>query len=96
MANKQYATVKNDYEMTLNTNSEVTEVVEEGASFKLPATTYNFTKIGELGQHISAKRFVGTYFAEPLIADAAHISQYFMRLALMVAYDADMGIPAKH
>jgi len=59
MANKQYATVKNDYEMTLNANSEVIEAAEEGASFKLPFTTYNFTKIGELGQHISAKRFVG-------------------------------------
>lgn len=59
MANKQYATVKNDYEMTLNANSEVVEAAEEGASFKLPSTTYTFTKISELGQHISAKRFVG-------------------------------------
>ncbi|KAG0625162.1 hypothetical protein M758_2G032500 [Ceratodon purpureus] len=58
MANKQYATVKNDYEMTLNANSEVTEAVDEASSFKLPSTTYSFTKISELGQHISAKRFV--------------------------------------
>ena len=62
MANKQYATVKNDYEMTLNANSEVTEVVEEAANFKLPSATYDFTTIGELGQHISAKRFVGMYY----------------------------------
>lgn len=58
MANKQYATVKNDYEMTLNANSEVIEAAEEDASFKLPSTAYNFTKIGELGQHISSKKFV--------------------------------------
>lgn len=58
MANKQYATVKNDYEMTLNSNSEIVEADIESSTFKLPSATYNFTKISDLGRHISSKRFV--------------------------------------
>lgn len=65
MANKQYATVKNDYEMTLNSNSEIVEADIESSTFKLPSATYNFTKISDLGRHISSKRFVGACNTQP-------------------------------
>ncbi|OVA02158.1 OB-fold nucleic acid binding domain [Macleaya cordata] len=56
VANKQYKTVQNDYEMTLNENSEVEEVSEEGTF--IPQTVYNFVKIDELGTFVNGKQLV--------------------------------------
>ncbi|KAJ1421800.1 hypothetical protein SESBI_13438 [Sesbania bispinosa] len=51
VANKQFKTVQNDYEMTLNENSEVEEVANE-ASF-VPETKFNFVPIDQLGPHVN-------------------------------------------
>ncbi|GAU36036.1 hypothetical protein TSUD_208060 [Trifolium subterraneum] len=51
VANKQFKTVANDYEMTLNENSEVEEVPEE-AGF-VPETKFNFVPIDQLGPHVN-------------------------------------------
>ncbi|CAK9216696.1 unnamed protein product [Sphagnum troendelagicum] len=40
VANKQFSNVNNDYEMTLNANSEVEEVPEDAASIQMPAMKY--------------------------------------------------------
>ncbi|KAK7330285.1 hypothetical protein VNO77_24475 [Canavalia gladiata] len=51
VANKQFKTVQNDYEMTLNENSEVEEVARE-ASF-VPETKFNFVPIDQLGPYVN-------------------------------------------
>ncbi|XP_027333073.1 replication protein A 70 kDa DNA-binding subunit B isoform X2 [Abrus precatorius] len=51
VANKQFKTVQNDYEMTLNENSEVEEVDGE-ASF-VPETKFKFVPIDQLGPHVN-------------------------------------------
>ncbi|KAJ1421814.1 hypothetical protein SESBI_13452 [Sesbania bispinosa] len=51
VANKQFKTVQNDYEMTLNENSEVEEVANE-ASF-VPEIKFNFVPIDQLGPHVN-------------------------------------------
>eukprot|EP00250_Pteridium_aquilinum_P034781 c8088_g1_i1 orf=345-2195(-) len=53
VANKQFSTVKNDYEMTLNINSEVEEV--SGEKSKIPELCYNLVKIDELGPYVNGK-----------------------------------------
>ncbi|CAK9263348.1 unnamed protein product [Sphagnum jensenii] len=40
VANKQFSNENNDYEMTLNANSEVEEVPEDAASIQMPAMKY--------------------------------------------------------
>ncbi|RDX97660.1 Replication protein A 70 kDa DNA-binding subunit B, partial [Mucuna pruriens] len=57
VANKQFKTVQNDYEMTLNENSEVEEVASE-ASF-VPETKFNFVPIDQLGPHVNKSELVG-------------------------------------
>lgn len=57
VANKQFKTVQNDYEMTLNEYSEVEEAVNE-ASF-IPETKFNFVPIDELGPYVSGNELVG-------------------------------------
>lgn len=57
VANKQYNTVQNDYEMTLNENSEVDEVSNEAAF--IPKMKFNFVKIDMLGPHVNGKDLVG-------------------------------------
>jgi replication factor A1 len=57
VANKQFKTVANDYEMTLNENSEVEEVPEE-AGF-VPETKFNFVPIDQLGPHVNKPDLVG-------------------------------------
>lgn len=57
LANKQFKTVKNDYEMTLNENSEVEEARSEEAF--VPETKFNFVQIDQLGPYVSAKELVG-------------------------------------
>ncbi|MCL7022964.1 hypothetical protein MKW94_028869 [Papaver nudicaule] len=56
VANKQFKTVQNDYEMTLNENSEVEEVSEEGSP--IPKAVYNFVKIDELGTYVNRPELV--------------------------------------
>ncbi|CAN1312162.1 Replication protein A 70 kDa DNA-binding subunit B [Linum perenne] len=56
VANKQYKTVENDYEMTLNENSEVEEVANESAM--IPATKFNFVPIDNLGPYVNSKDLV--------------------------------------
>lgn len=57
VANKQFKTVQNDYEMTLNENSEVEEASNE-PSF-IPETKFSFTPIDELGPYINGRELVG-------------------------------------
>ncbi|KAI8026532.1 Replication protein A 70 kDa DNA-binding subunit B [Camellia lanceoleosa] len=51
VANKQFKTVQNDYEMTLNENSEVEEASNEAAF--IPETKFNFAPIDELGPYVN-------------------------------------------
>lgn len=59
VANKQFKTVQNDYEMTLNENSEVEEAANE-ASF-VPETKFNFVQIDQLGPYVNRTDLVGEY-----------------------------------
>nr|XP_043636606.1 replication protein A 70 kDa DNA-binding subunit B [Erigeron canadensis] len=56
LANKQYKTVQNDYEMTLNENSQVEEAMNEAAF--IPETKFNFVPIDQLGPYINQKELV--------------------------------------
>ncbi|GER38604.1 replication protein A 70 kDa DNA-binding subunit B [Striga asiatica] len=56
VANKQYRTVQNDYEMTLNENS-VVEEIETERTF-IPETKFNFVPIDELGPYINGRELV--------------------------------------
>ncbi|KAK4382729.1 Replication protein A DNA-binding subunit B [Sesamum angolense] len=56
VANKQFKTVQNDYEMTLNENSEVEEARNE-ATF-IPETKFNFVPIDELGPCVNGRELV--------------------------------------
>ncbi|KAH7366539.1 hypothetical protein KP509_18G083500 [Ceratopteris richardii] len=56
VANKQYSTVKNDYEMTLNVNSEVEEALDEKK--KIPEFCYNVVKIDGLGPHVNGRELI--------------------------------------
>ncbi|KAK9996254.1 hypothetical protein SO802_020940 [Lithocarpus litseifolius] len=56
LANKQFKTVKNDYEMTLNENSEVEEASNEEAF--VPETTFNFVPIDSLGPYVNGMELV--------------------------------------
>ncbi|KAL9227314.1 hypothetical protein vseg_003016 [Gypsophila vaccaria] len=56
VANKQYRTVQNDYEMTLNENSLVEEVKDEGVF--IPETKFDFVPIDQLGPYVNGKDLV--------------------------------------
>ncbi|XP_031489389.1 replication protein A 70 kDa DNA-binding subunit B [Nymphaea colorata] len=56
LANRQFKTVPNDYEMTLNENSEVEEAAGEGIS--IPEVKFNFTKIDQLSQYINGRELI--------------------------------------
>ncbi|KAH7851810.1 hypothetical protein Vadar_016752 [Vaccinium darrowii] len=56
VANKQFKTVQNDYEMTLNEYSEVEEASNE-VTF-IPETKFNFVPIDELGPYVNSKEIV--------------------------------------
>ncbi|KAK8953740.1 hypothetical protein KSP40_PGU007137 [Platanthera guangdongensis] len=56
LANKQFKTVPNDYEMTLNENSIVEEA--DGESAFIPETKYNFVKIDQLGSYVNGRELV--------------------------------------
>ena len=57
LANKQFKTVQNDYEMTLNEYSEVEEARSE--EMFIPETKFNFVPIDELGPYVNQKELVG-------------------------------------
>ncbi|CAN6717665.1 unnamed protein product [Malus baccata var. baccata] len=56
VANKQFKTVQNDYEMTLNESSEVEEASNEAAF--VPETKFNFVPVDMLGPHVNGKELV--------------------------------------
>ncbi|ESQ40742.1 hypothetical protein EUTSA_v10013014mg [Eutrema salsugineum] len=56
LANKQFKTVQNDYEMTLNENSEVEEARSE--EMFIPETKFNFVPIDELGAYVNQKELI--------------------------------------
>lgn len=56
VANKQFKTVQNDYEMTLNENSEVEEAINEQTF--IPETKFNFVQIDDLGPYVNGREFV--------------------------------------
>ncbi|CAN6470194.1 unnamed protein product [Victoria cruziana] len=56
LANKQFKTVPNDYEMTLNENSEVEEAAGEGTC--IPEAKFNFIKIDQLSQYINGRELI--------------------------------------
>ncbi|KAG8074040.1 hypothetical protein GUJ93_ZPchr0006g41366 [Zizania palustris] len=56
IANKQFKTVQNDYEMTLNDNAVVEEA--EGEAF-IPQIQYTFAKIDQLGPYVNGRELVG-------------------------------------
>ncbi|KAA8542553.1 hypothetical protein F0562_023705 [Nyssa sinensis] len=56
VANKQFKTVQNDYEMTLNENSEVEEATNEETF--IPETKFNFVPIDQLGPYVNGKEIV--------------------------------------
>ncbi|XP_052174654.1 replication protein A 70 kDa DNA-binding subunit B-like [Diospyros lotus] len=56
VANKQFKTVQNDYEMTLNENSDVEEASNEETF--IPETKFNFVPIDQLGPYVNSKELV--------------------------------------
>ncbi|XP_010483760.1 PREDICTED: replication protein A 70 kDa DNA-binding subunit D-like [Camelina sativa] len=56
LANKQFKTIQNDYEMTLNDNSEVEEASSE--EMFIPETKFNFIPIEELGMYVNQKELI--------------------------------------
>ncbi|KAI3883590.1 hypothetical protein MKX03_016272, partial [Papaver bracteatum] len=56
VANKQFKTVQNDYEMNLNENSELEEVSEEGSH--IPKEIFNFVKIDDFGTYVNGQVLV--------------------------------------
>ena len=56
IANKQFKTVQNDYEMSLNENAIIEEA--EGETF-IPQVQYNFVKIDQLGSYVGGRELVG-------------------------------------
>ncbi|XP_076911307.1 replication protein A 70 kDa DNA-binding subunit B-like isoform X2 [Bidens hawaiensis] len=55
-ANKQYNRVDNDYEMTLNENSQVEEAVNE--PIIIPTLTFSFVPIDQLGPYVQQKELI--------------------------------------
>ncbi|KAI3733205.1 hypothetical protein L1987_64425 [Smallanthus sonchifolius] len=56
VANKQFKTVQNDYEMTLNENSQVEVAINEAAF--IPETMFNFVPIDQLGPYVQQKELI--------------------------------------
>ncbi|KAE8711819.1 Replication protein A 70 kDa DNA-binding subunit B [Hibiscus syriacus] len=56
VANKQFKTVKNDYEMTLNENSVVEEASDEETF--IPEAKFNFVPIDQLGPYVNGRELV--------------------------------------
>uniref|UniRef100_A0A1J3E316 Replication protein A subunit n=1 Tax=Noccaea caerulescens TaxID=107243 RepID=A0A1J3E316_NOCCA len=56
LANKQFKTVQNDYEMTINENSDVEEARKE--EMFVPQTKFNFVPIDELGAYVNQKELI--------------------------------------
>ncbi|CAA7026979.1 unnamed protein product [Microthlaspi erraticum] len=56
LANKQFKTVQNDYELTLSENSEVEEARNE--EMFVPEIKFNFVPIDELGAYVNQKELI--------------------------------------
>ncbi|KAJ3673852.1 hypothetical protein LUZ60_005844 [Juncus effusus] len=56
IANKQFKTVRNDYEMTLNENAIVEEA--EGDAVFIPETKFDFVKIDGLGSFVNSRELI--------------------------------------
>ncbi|KAE8681415.1 Replication protein A 70 kDa DNA-binding subunit B [Hibiscus syriacus] len=56
VANKQFKTVKNDYELTLNENSVVEEASDEETF--VPEAKFNFVPIDQLGPYVNGREVV--------------------------------------
>ncbi|KAI3820148.1 hypothetical protein L1987_14006 [Smallanthus sonchifolius] len=56
VANKQFKTVQNDYEMTLNENSQMEVAINEAAF--IPETKFNFVPIDQLGPYVQQKELI--------------------------------------
>ncbi|XP_007037579.2 PREDICTED: replication protein A 70 kDa DNA-binding subunit B [Theobroma cacao] len=56
VANKQFKTLQNDYEMTLNESSVVEEAVNEETF--IPETKFNFIPIDQLGPYVNGRELV--------------------------------------
>lgn len=80
VANKQFKTVQNDYEMTLNENSEVEEASNEETF--IPETKFNFVPIDELGPYVNQKELVG----EMLPQDCTDLSSLFLFPLIMLLF----------
>lgn len=57
VANKQFRTVPNDFEMTLNENSIIEVAKDEGVF--IPETKFDFVPIDQLGPYVNGKELVG-------------------------------------
>ncbi len=85
VANKQFSNVNNDYEMTLNANSEVEEVPEDAASIHMLAMKYKFVKINALGPYINGRELVGMFFYIHL----PRFASYFVQVNLWLQVQLD-------
>ena len=57
MANKEYTTIDNNYEMTLSQYSQVDEVINE--LMVVPERKFNFVPLDQLGPYINQENLVG-------------------------------------
>ncbi|XVF54433.1 hypothetical protein PTKIN_Ptkin05aG0179900 [Pterospermum kingtungense] len=73
VANKQFNTVKNDYEMTLNENSVVEEAGNE-ATF-IPETKFNFVPIDHLGPYVNGRELVDIIGVVQSVASVSNIKR---------------------
>lgn len=73
VANKQFKTVQNDYEMTLNEYSLVEEASEEATI--IPETKFNFVPIDQLGPYVNQREFVG---------EIAHLDSFFYSIKMLL------------
>ncbi|RZS03868.1 hypothetical protein BHM03_00034093 [Ensete ventricosum] len=85
VANKQFKTVQNDYEMTLNENSVVEEA--EGEAF-VPETKYNFVRIDGLGAYVNGRELEGDEKYQLKLKEATWVPHLFR---VSVAYTEYMN-----
>ncbi|XP_014664472.1 PREDICTED: cell death protein 3-like isoform X2 [Priapulus caudatus] len=69
-ANKKFATIQNDYEMTFNRDTEVTLCMDESAS--IPKMSFNFVPISELAKVQKGAMIVARHGNAPTGMDPAH------------------------
>lgn len=80
VANKQFKTVQNDYEMTLNENSQVEEASNEEAF--IPETKFNFVPIDELGPYVNGRELVGKKLQSQILNSFCFMHLPFSRILM--------------